>query len=43
LWRGTGREVFLGLRVGELIDLAETIGRSGWPETAPQILPAGEG
>ena len=41
-WRNIeGRaETFLGFRVGELIALADTITRDGWPEPAPLLLPA---
>jgi hypothetical protein len=34
-----GREVFLGLRLGRLIELAELIGRQGWPQTPVVLLP----
>jgi hypothetical protein len=33
-------ETFLGFRLGELIELADTIARDGWPEPAPLLLPA---
>jgi uncharacterized protein len=39
LWQRAGQEVFLGLRPGELIELARTVGREGWPATPPLLLP----
>jgi hypothetical protein len=39
LWRGVGLDVFLGLRLRELIELAERVGRQGWPATPVLLLP----
>jgi hypothetical protein len=39
LWRGVGQDVFLGLRLRELIELAERVGRQGWPATPVLLLP----
>jgi hypothetical protein len=45
LWRGVTHAlsasqcVFLGLRLATLLDLAESVCRSGWPATPPRILP----
>ena len=36
---GAGADVFLGLRIGALIELAEQVGRDGWPEQSPLLLP----
>ena len=46
LWRGVERGMageegrFLGLRVRELIELAEGIGVQGWPAESPLLVPA---
>ncbi len=34
-----GQDVFMGLRLTAMIELAETLGRCGWPTTSPIILP----
>ena len=34
------QEFFLGFRLKALIEMAETIGGSGWPETPPCIFPS---
>jgi hypothetical protein len=47
LWRNVvsslsaERDLFLGLRLATLLDLAEAVCRSGWPATPPRILPEG--
>jgi hypothetical protein len=39
LWRRAGRDVFFGLRLRELVELAEAVGREGWPTTPVLLLP----
>jgi hypothetical protein len=39
LWRGVGAEVLLGLRVPELVRLADEVCAKGWPATPPLLLP----
>ncbi len=43
LWRGVARSagegLFLGLPLGDLIDLADGICRNGWPESPPGVWP----
>ncbi len=45
LWQGVARtlgtvdDMFLGLRLQELIDAAERIERGGWPGSAPVLIP----
>jgi hypothetical protein len=39
LWRRAGHDLFLGLRLRELIELAEMVGRQGWPEAPVFLLP----
>lgn len=43
LWRdvmhAVGQERFLGLRLQDLIDSAESIGRHGWPDEPPTLVP----
>jgi hypothetical protein len=45
LWRqvaqslGTDEGLFLGFRLPELINVAETVCREGWPDTPPMLLP----
>jgi hypothetical protein len=41
LWRAIAKERFFGLRMDELIELAEEARRDGWPP-APLLLPCGE-
>ena len=36
---GAGSDSFLGLRLGELIGLAEAVCQTGWPANAPVLLP----
>ncbi len=36
--QGVNRDVFLGLRLATLIDLAEAVVRSGWPAAAPVLI-----
>jgi hypothetical protein len=44
LWRSLPQqtEPFCGLRLGELIALAETIARAGWPPEAPRLIPTSQ-
>jgi hypothetical protein len=45
LWRevadtlGLGDQLFLGFQLGQLTELADSIGAGGWPETAPFLRP----
>ena len=41
-WRAVARhhDVLLGFRLADLIELAETITRDGWPKPSPVLLPA---
>jgi hypothetical protein len=45
LWRGvmrslgTDRDLFMGLRLNELIDVAESIHENGWPASPPVLMP----
>jgi uncharacterized protein len=39
LWRGVGAEVFLGLRVADLVRLADEERDVGWPGTPPLLMP----
>jgi hypothetical protein len=42
LWRTTihsGRDIFMGFRISELIAMAEMIQRNGWPATPPLLVP----
>jgi hypothetical protein len=41
LWRRAEQGVFFGLRLGELIALAETVGQQGWPVAPVLLLPEG--
>ena len=46
LWREVarllepGREVFMGLRLTTLIESADSVSQSGWPDPFPPLLPA---
>jgi hypothetical protein len=37
--RGLATDPFLGLRLDSLVQLAEAVCQSGWPDTPPRILP----
>jgi hypothetical protein len=39
LWRGVEMEVFLGLRLADLVRLADEVRDRGWPLTPPLLLP----
>jgi uncharacterized protein len=39
LWRAIRADVFLGLRVGELVGLADEVRARGWPAAPPLLLP----